>query len=281
MTHRKPTIQARNPLPSQAETADRHRLYECAVQCPDAEVELVSRCFRQLTGRDARLLREDFCGTAAVTCAWVRSDPERRGIGIDLDPSVLAWARRHNLSALPAEARRRCTLVRGDVRRVRPQPADLVLAMNFSYWLFRERRALLSYFRRVRAGLVDDGVFFLDAFGGYDAFRVCTEERSCSDGEGSFSYIWEQAEYNPIDGRLGCHIHFAFPDGSRVERAFSYDWRLWTLPELHELLAEAGFSRVECYWQGWTEQGEPDGDFRPVRQAPADAAWICYLSAQR
>jgi hypothetical protein len=78
-----------------------------------------------------------------------------------------------------------------------------------------------------------------------------------------------------------CHIHFAFPDGSRLDRAFSYDWRLWTLPELRELLAAAGFSRVTCYWQGWDDRGEPDGVFLPAEEGAADAAWICYLSAQR
>jgi SAM-dependent methyltransferase len=265
---------------SQADLADRFRLYERAVQCPEAEVEFASQTFRRLNRREAHSLREDFCGSAAVSCAWVHSHPQRRALGIDLDPMVLDWARCRNLAALPAAERGRCILLRGDVRRVRPGPVDLVLAMNFSYWLFRERRALLGYFRRVRTGLAPDGVFLLDAFGGPDAFRVNTEERDCRDAEGSFTYLWEQASYNPIDGRLACHIHFAFPDGSRLERAFSYDWRLWTLPELQDLLAEAGFSKVTCYWQGWNAAGEADGVFLPIREAPADAAWICYLSAQ-
>jgi hypothetical protein len=277
-----PMIRHKNPARSrtQAEVADRHRLYERSVQCPEAEVDFISRRFRLLTGRDAHLLREDFCGTAAVSCEWVRRHPDHCALGVDLDPSVLAWARGHNLAALPTGARSRCKLILGDVLRVRPGPADVILAMNFSYWLLRDRAALLRYFRRVRAGLVSNGIFFLDAFGGYDAFRVCTEERTFEDLEGDFTYLWEQAHYNPIDGRLVSHIHFAFPDGSRLERAFSYDWRLWTLPELRELLAEAGFSRVLCYWQGWTDRGKADGIFLPAEEAAADAAWICYLSAQ-
>jgi hypothetical protein len=265
---------------TQADLADRHRLYERSVQCPEAEVDFISRRFRLLTGREAHLLREDFCGTAALSCEWVRRRSDHQAVAVDLDPSVLAWARRFNLAPLSADERARCKLVRSDVQRVRPGPADIILAMNFSYWLLRDRAALLRYFRRVRSGLVADGVFFLDAFGGYEAFRVCTEERACEDEEGAFTYIWEQSRYNPIDGRMVCHIHFGFPDGSRLERAFSYDWRLWTLPELRELLAQAGFSRVLCYWQGWTDAGQPDGIFVPVEEAPADASWICYLSAQ-
>lgn len=259
---------------TQAELADRHRLYERSVQSPEAEVDFLSQRFRLLAGREARLLREDFCGSAAVSSAWVRHHPDNRALGVDLDPVVLDWGRRHNLGLLPAGAAGRCELIRGDVQRVRSAPVDLVVAMNFSYWLLRERSALLRYFRRVRSGLAPDGVFFLDAF------RVCTEERTCEDAEGVFTYLWEQAHYNPIDGRLICHIHFAFPDGSRLERAFSYGWRLWTLPELRELLAQAGFYRVVCYWQGWNDRGEADGVFLPAAEAAADAAWICYLSAQ-
>ncbi|OQX43880.1 MAG: SAM-dependent methyltransferase, partial [Candidatus Sedimenticola endophacoides] len=93
--------------------------------------------------------------------------------------------------------------------------------------------------------------------------------------------IWEQAHYNPIDGNLLCHIHFAFDDGSRLEKAFSYNWRLWNLTEIRELLREAGFSRVTTYWQGWDEDGEPDGCFEPALVADADAGWICYISAEK
>ena len=263
-----------------ADAADPYRLYERAVQSPEAEVDFVLAQFRRLTGRPARLLREDFCGTAAVSCVWVRRHPDHRALGLDLDPQVLAWARRHNLAGLSASERGRCTLRRGDVLRARPGPVDTVVALNFSYWILKDRASLLRYFRRVHSGLAIDGVFFLDAFGGSDAFLVCTEERPIADAEGAFTYLWEQAHYNPIDGGLICHIHFDFPDGSRREQAYSYDWRLWTLPELREVLVQAGFSRVICYWQGWGADGEADGIFLPTQQAPADAAWFCYLSAQ-
>jgi hypothetical protein len=35
------------------------------------------------------------------------------------------------------------------------------------------------------------------------------------------------------------------------------------------------------YWQGFDEDGEPDGDFQPVEEGEADAGWICYLSAEK
>ena len=150
--------------------------------------------------------------------------------------------------------------------------------MNFSYQIFKDRDSLRGYFQGVRKALTEDGVLFIDAFGGYDAYREM-RERTKHDG---FTYIWDQARYNPISGEILCHIHFAFPDGSRIKRAFTYDWRLWTLPELQELLREAGFSEVTVYWQGTDEEsGEGNGIFDPAKVGDADPGWICYLTAQK
>ncbi|MGB5832120.1 MAG: class I SAM-dependent methyltransferase, partial [Thiohalocapsa sp.] len=227
-----------------AATADPHRLYERAVQCAEAEVDFFEQRFRILRGRPARRLREDFCGTAAVCCEWVGRHRRNEAVGVDINADVLAWCRDNNLTRLAANAARRVTLRDGDVLAAAEDQPDIVAAMNFSYWLFRDRRLLLQYFERVRDALVEDGVFFLDAYGGYDAFREIIEEREINDQEGRFTYGWEQASYDPITGEMTRHIHFAFPDGSRLERAFSYTWRLWTLPEIRELLAEAGFNQV-------------------------------------
>ena len=264
-----------------AEKADPLALYERAVQCPETEVDFLVKWFARLRGRPARSLREDFCGTAAVCCEWVRRDIRNTAVGIDIDPQVLAWARRQNLGALSPQAARRVTLTAGNVLTICPQPADIIVAMNFSYWLIMQRHELLAYFISMREQLTIDGIVFLDAYGGYDSFRTTVEEREIDDARGRFTYIWEQSDYNPIDGTMSCHIHFRFADGSSIEPAFSYRWRLWTLPEIRDLLTEAGFSRITCYWQGWDENGEPDGRFEPAETADADAAWIAYISAER
>jgi hypothetical protein len=264
-----------------AAQSDPHRLYERAVQCPEAEVDFLTARFRWLRDRDARSLREDFCGTAAVCREWLRRDGANRALGIDLDAMVLGWAEDRAGSELTPEAHSRLQLHCGNVLSARTPRVDIAVAMNFSYWLFRERARLLAYFRAVRAALAEDGVFFLDAYGGYDAFREIVEEREIEDDEGAFTYRWEQSSYNPITGDMECHIHFAFADGSELPRAFSYRWRLWTLPEIRELLTEAGFRRVLVYWQGWDDEGEPDGRFEPAERADADAGWICYLSAEK
>lgn len=261
-----------------AEQADRHLLYQQSVQEVEAEIDFVLETWNALRERKAVLLREDFCGTAATSCEWVRRGTGHAAMGVDLDEGVLAWGREHNLAALDPGEQERIELMRDNVLTVRPEAADIVLAMNFSYFLFLHRAELREYFRNVRAGLAADGIFFLDAYGGYEAPMEITEPRDC-DG---FTYIWEQASFNPIDSRMTCLIHFEFPDKSRLESAFRYEWRLWTLPEITELLEEAGFEQVDVYWEGTDEEtNEGDGVYKPAKIGDADPGWVCYIVAQR
>lgn len=264
-----------------ASSADRHHLYELSVQCSEAEIDFVDKAFKRLRKRRAVLLREDFCGTANVCCEWVTRGHKRRAIGIDLDPEVLDWGRKNNLSRLSKKKQDRITLLQKNVLKVKTEKPDIISAMNFSYWLLQDRATLKSYFESVHEALADDGIFFLDAYGGYDSHKEIVEEREIESDGGDFSYIWEQSSFDPITHRMECHIHFAFPDGSEMRNAFNYDWRLWTLPEVQDLLKESGFKRITVYWQGWDKHGEPDGDFNPAKHAEPDAGWICYLTAEK
>ncbi|MCP4287127.1 MAG: class I SAM-dependent methyltransferase [Gammaproteobacteria bacterium] len=263
-----------------AAQADRHLLYELSVQYAASEIEFVDDTFKSLRGHRAKLLREDFCGTANVCCEWVQKRKGNLAIGVDIDQTVLQWGEDKNLSKLTASQRERIDLRCENVLEACTDAPDIVSAMNFSYWLFKQRKQLKSYFRQVRKSLADGGILFLDAYGGYDSFKEIVEEREIEE-EGGFTYIWEQKKYEPVSGTLICHIHFDFPDDSRLERAFSYDWRLWTLPEIRELLSEAGFRKITVYWQGWDKDGEADGNFKPVTEGEADAGWICYISAEK
>lgn len=267
--HRKPT---------QAERADRYVLYQNSVQDADWEIDFMSGLYKGMRGRSPKRLREDFCGTGLFSCAWVKSAADREAIGVDLDPEVLAWSRAHNLPKLKPAALKRLELVQADVMNVKTRPADIVCAFNFSYWIFKERGALRRYFENVRAGLKADGIFMLDAFGGYDACKVMKEREDM----GRFTYIWDQAEYDPVTGAITCHIHYSFPDGSRLKQAFSYHWRLWTLPELQEILIEAGFRQCRVWWQGTDPKtGEGSDEFTPVEHGESDPSWIAYIVAEK
>ncbi len=275
--HKRPKYRKRkgNTL---AELADRHVLYQKSVQCVEAEIDMVDENYRKLKGRNATSLREDFCGTANTSCEWVRRRGSNIATAIDIDKEVLKWGVSKNVNRLKHSEQKRISLINANVLTIDIDPVDVVLAMNFSYQIFKTRLDLKGYFIRVYEALTKDGVFFLDAFGGYEAFREMAESTEFDD----FTYVWDQHRYNPINGHITCLIHFTFPDGSKIKRAFIYDWRLWTLPELQELLEEAGFKRVKVYWEGTDEKtGEGNGEYVPTSVGDADAGWICYLSAEK
>ena len=273
--HRRKHSQAAGSMSAKA---DRHKLYEQSVQDVSHEYDFINKTYREIRGYNAHTLREDFCGTAKMCCEWARKRDKNTAIGVDIDPEVMSWGKKHNLGKLKPEARKRITLLQENVMKVRTEPAQVILAMNFSYQLFKRRDILRKYFKNVQKSLADDGVFFLDAFGGYEAYSE-TREKTKHKG---FSYVWEQESYNPITGDMTCHIHFHFPDKSRMIKAFTYEWRLWTLPEIRELLEEAGFSRVTVYWEGTDEEsGEGDGKYSPSLHGDADPSWVCYLTAEK
>ncbi|MCE9620427.1 MAG: class I SAM-dependent methyltransferase [Planctomycetes bacterium] len=249
-----------------------------AVQTPVDEVKFIDRIFASINGRLPKTFREDFCGTHILSSAWVLQRPANTAYGVDLDPEVLAWGRERRARQLSAKALRRLRTVQGNVLTHEGPKVDVVAAFNFSYYIFKKRAELLRYFKFARTQLARGGVFFLDCYGGYESFSQQKEERHL-DG---FTYVWETEKYNPISGEVLNHIHFKFPDRTRIRKAFTYDWRLWTIPELKELLAESGFKRSTVYWEGTNHlTGSGNGKFRADTQGEACAGWIAYIAAEK
>lgn len=263
-------------MTTKADNADIHRLYEKSVQCVEAEIDFVDKTFTQLQNRKAHLLREDFCGTVSASCEWVSRRKTNQAISIDLDPTVLAWGHKNNINKLTKHQKMRIKTLNADVRKIKDPIVDIVLAMNFSYWIFKTRNVMSKYFKNVYNNLAHDGVFFLDAFGGYEAYQTLEENTEHDE----FTYIWEQASYNPINGDLTCHIHFKFKDNSKINKAFTYKWRLWSLPEITEILTNLGF-KTAVYWEGTNADNEGDGIFKPTKKAIAEAGWIAYIVAKK
>lgn len=274
MRHRKAAEEHR---PTLAEQADTHELYEEAVQDVEMEVGFLQETFRELRGRTAYQFREDFCGTASASCQWVRQGTDYNAIGVDIDPAVLAWGRENRVGRLPVEDQPRVQLLESDVMTAETPPVDVIAALNFSYFIFRTREQLRSYFRRCHEALKIDGVLFLDMFGGPEAQEETKEKTKHK----KFTYIWHQAKFHPVTHFVRCHIHFKFPDGSRIKKAFSYEWRLWTAPEIRELLLEAGFAKATVYWEGEDDDGEGNGEFTPDEKGVADLAWIAYVVGEK
>lgn len=263
--------------------ADKHDLYERAVQCSEAEIEFVDKTYRKIRGKRAVVVREDFCGTAATACEWVKMRKENRAVGIDLDGPTLANGKKRHGSKLTDEQRARLTLMQRNVLEPTGAAvgADVVLAMNFSYWIFRTRQELGAYFRSVWKSLAEDGVFFLDHYGGGDSYLEIKERRRIGGPRRGFTYVWDQSHYNPLTGEKINHIHFEFHKGPAWKRAFTYHWRLWSLVEVRELLREAGFRDVKVYWEGDDGKGSGDGIFRETTRGEACRCYIAYIAAIR
>ena len=238
----------------------------------------LSRFYKKRTGEPLRRFREDFCGTALLSCEFVRLHRENRAIGIDLDASTLKWARKHNLSRLDPDQRSRVRLLRGNVLDLRRPRVQVTAALNFSYSVFKTRKLMLEYMRNAYRSLKPRGMLMMDAWGGSDTL-IKTEDRRRQHG---FTYVWDQAQFDPVSHDILCKIHFEFRDGTRMRNAFVYDWRLWTLPEMQEIMSEAGFRDVHVLWEGTDrETGEGNGVFRRVTRGGDEDAWIAYVVGRK
>lgn len=257
-TKKKPTLAAQ---------ADKYALYEESVQAPDLEVDFVMKKFEKLRGRKATRLREDFAGSAAFATEWVRRRKDHTAEARDLDKQVLDWGRQRHVSKLNEEQQSRLNLIVEDVRTKSKSPFDVVVAYNYSYMTFKTRDILRGYFASVRASLKKDGVLFMDLLGGTTSQQVSLEPRRMK----GFTYVWEQESFDPIHNDFQAHIHFRFKDGSTLEKAFSYDWRLWSIVELRELLQEAGFSRSIVGWE------DDNGVFRDKERVDNTPSWNVML----
>lgn len=269
-----------------ASIADKHACYQEAVQCPRKEVRNLQNIYLELRNEQRHLerkgplvLREDFCGTAILCKAWAELGAERDAIGVDLDEDVLAYGRK-------MYGHERVELVHGNVLSVEvSRQADIVAALNYGVCYFHRRSELISYLQRSFKAVANDGIFVCDVFGGLSATKAADFRRQCS----NFVYTFEQTPCNPLTNLCHCYIHFAFPDGTALRRAFSYEFRVWSLVELREALLEVGFRSCHL-WVAEIEQDE-DGtaigsaDFRRTVEEDgglvAGSSWNAYVVATR
>ena len=150
----------------------------------------------------------------------------------------------------------------------------VILVIGF----LKNRIDLIKYFKNSHKCLKNDGILILDAFGGYEAHQELEERTKYKD----FTYVWDQHAFNPITNDLKCFIHFEFKDKSSINKAFIYDWRLWSLPEIKECLLESGFKQVDIYMQGWDdEKDEETDDFYKTKTCDADPGWLAYIIATK
>ena len=177
---------------------DPYDLYELCVQSPALLVPLL----RAIHGSEAKVLAEDFCGTAALSRRWIAVIPGGRAVAIDINPEPLARAR--GIEGLD--------LIKADVFAIDPartQPADILFVGNFSIGEIHERHRLVEYLRLARSRLSPGGVFICDTYGGEGAHQIGHVDRE-HEGPGGerILYRWEQRQADPLTARVVNALHF-------------------------------------------------------------------------
>jgi hypothetical protein len=233
-----------------------------------------------MSGREAKRLREDFCGTSRISMEWVRGGKNRYATGLDLDPEPLDYFNRVHLPTMTKDEQKRIRHEQKNVLVPTREKYDLIAACNFSFFIFKERETLLEYFRAARASLAPKGAIFLEMAGGEGMQESIQEERKFSaPGVGRVLYVWDQMDFDAISGVNDYAIHFQLPNRRWIKNAFEYHWRLWGIREVREALIEAGFKKTHVFWEVPDSRGRGTGEYAPMESGDPAHAWIAYVAA--
>jgi SAM-dependent methyltransferase len=273
----------------------KYALYENAVQTPAEHCDLFALMYADIVGKSAHILREDFCGTYAISSYWTRRHKKNIAICLDLDPEPLSYGWVRNQSGLlTTEQRSRVKPMLKNVISVTAPKADLAIACNFSFYILKKRPVLIDYFRSVYRSLKKGGMFALEITGGPGMIETHHETRTIKPAREKgvpsmaplprkYTYFWDQKSFNPINCEGLYAIHFKVPGKPKIKDAFVYDWRVWTIPEIRECLAEAGFQKTICYWEmdrsRKKERTLAHHEYGPTEVGENYYTWIAYVAA--
>jgi hypothetical protein len=253
---------------------EKYELYESSVQNPGADIDFINENFQKIFQRAPLILREDFGGTGYLACEWVKQSPENPAYVIDLDSEPIEYGKRTHYARLSEDQKGQVSYFEKNVLSPMSFSPDVIVAFNFSYFIFKERKLLKEYFQKVYDDLPTGGMFCIDLFGGEDAYETAEEETEHE----NHSYFWDCDKFNPLTNECLYYIHFKkHSDHIKHEKVFTYDWRMWSNAELRDLFSEVGFSDVISFWEGVDEDGDGDGHFIQTLEAENCESWVTYL----
>ncbi|MDX2131788.1 MAG: hypothetical protein SFY69_07035 [Planctomycetota bacterium] len=272
---------------------DPFECYELCVQSPGTLVTFL----RAVHGQRATVLREDFCGSAALSRRWIleglKAGEVWRATGVDVDADALARAADGARAAGVEDAIefRRADAVHTQIETT--DGCDIVFVGNFSLGYIHRRADLLAYLRASRRRLalgnagLGGGVFVCDTYGGASAYKPGMLRRTQpARRHGIIHYIWVHESADPITGIVENSISFQFEvDGEIVRelpRAFTYRWRLWSVHEIREAMLEAGFVSVDVYKDLNVAPHQPARPVRSPAELTADGAddWVVAIAGR-
>ncbi len=258
-------------------TFDKYAYYRRAVQAPEDDVIFIRNTYRDLRDEEPRILREDFCGTFSICCEWVKLNRLHEAHGVDLDSEPIGYGRVHYFPKLQPHQQVRVAVHQENVLSPHLPKADIICAMNFSHYILKERATMIEYFRNCLASLRGRGILLVDAFGG----SHCQEQNEEVTPHRGFKYYWDQVSFDPVTNFAKFHIHFKVDGTAKQEKVFTYDWRMWSVPELREMMVEAGFRKTHVYWEGTARDGRGNGIFTRTEKGEECEAWIAYVVGEK
>ncbi|KAG9158125.1 hypothetical protein Leryth_000274 [Lithospermum erythrorhizon] len=255
---------------SNSDVPSKFWLYQQSVQSPKGDISYLQKFFLMYVGGRMPLhLQEDFCGTALLSVEWLRTDARRTAVGLDFDVDALNWCVENNVNKVGADVSSRLFLFHGSedgavtvpplgsegssetmicngtMKDTQMPARDIVCAFNYSCCCLHSRKELVLYFKYAHSILSKrGGIFVMDVYGGTSAECELRMQRKFS----TFTYVWEQEGFDVIQRKTRISLHFNLQkQHKKIRHAFSYSWRLWSLPEIKDCLDEAGFSSVH-FW---------------------------------
>lgn len=255
---------------------DKYAYYHKAVQSVGSDVRFLSETYADLKNKKAKILREDFCAAFALSAEWVKASSDHVAYGVDIDPEPMEYGRHHYLPKLKPEQQKRLHPTEGNVLTSILPKADIAAAMNFSYFCFKSRTMMKAYFANVLKSLNKDGIFVVDIFGGsqcHDAIEDKIKHKT-------FTYFWDQSNFDPVTNFSTFYIHFKV-GAKKYEKVFTYDWRMWSIPEIRELMEEVGFTKTHIFWEGTNAKGAGNGVFTRTEHGESCLSWIAYIIGEK
>ncbi|XP_021716391.1 uncharacterized protein LOC110684262 [Chenopodium quinoa] len=164
---------------------------------------------------------------------------------------------------------------------------DIVCAFNYSCCCLHKRKELVAYFKYSLDALSKKGgIFVMDLYGGTSSEHELKLQRKFP----NFTYTWEQAEFDVIQRKTRISLHYQLhKPQKKIRNAFSYSWRLWSLPEIRDCLEEAGFRSIHFWIREMpdTERNRSsrgfgssrDDKYEEVSSFQQQDAWNAYVVA--
>jgi predicted RNA methylase len=308
------------PRESQASFNLRHDLYELAVTNALPMAGFLFAVHQNGAPRPPVALREDFSGTAALARGWLALNARHRAIAVDRDKRVLHRAIEVLGSAITSmrfttrAADVLATNDRADILAATNFPLGYFHSRTDLLTYLRHARRctnkhgifvadLYGGSNALDLGITSRRVLGPRPWGSDQAIGSApgTTPKSSSRRKAratqranaaALLYHWEQAAANPTNNLVTNHIHFELPPRSafnatsrtrHIRNAFTYHWRLWSIPELRDAMLDAGFARVEIY-DRLADGIDADGTtyVAPLRdEDELDDPYVVYIVARR